>query len=120
MRTIVDSLVIGALAMGFIKGGVLRRASEGILMALFTFSVLAGCSSQSTRTVERENTVRYSSAADSAQTDPVVTEKRTTRTEEVTNSDENSGGLLSGTVNVVGEALALPFRLVGGLIRAVF
>jgi hypothetical protein len=33
---------------------------------------------------------------------------------------EESGGLVSGTVNAVGEIVALPFRAVGGLIRAIF
>jgi len=27
---------------------------------------------------------------------------------------------LSGTVNVIGEVIALPFRAVGGLIRVIF
>ena len=120
MRSIVDSLMIGALAMRVVKGSALRRASEGLFMGLLTFGILAGCSSQSERTVEREKTVRYNAAADPAQAEPVVTEKTTPTTTESTKNDEDSGGLLSGTVNVVGEALALPFRLVGGLIRAVF
>lgn len=120
MRSIVESLMIGVLAMRVVNGSALRRASEGLFVGLLAFGVLVGCSSQSERMVESEKTVRYSSAADSAQAEPVVTEKSTTKTEESTKSDEDSGGLLSGTVNVVGEALALPFRLVGGLIRAVF
>jgi hypothetical protein len=48
---------------------------------------------------------------------PTVVERETTVT---TDSEEGSGGVVSGTVNVVGEVLALPFRAVGGLIRAVF
>lgn len=46
-------------------------------------------------------------------------QKKTT-TETETETKEESVGLLSGTVNAVGEVLALPFRLVGGLISLVF
>ncbi|MGE5218611.1 MAG: hypothetical protein ACM3SP_16575 [Chloroflexota bacterium] len=119
MKSIINSLMIGVLAMRFTKGRALRRASEGLFMGLLTFGILAGCSSHSERTVEREKTVRYDSVANSEESEPVVTERTTTKTEESTKNDD-SGGLLSGTVDVVGEALALPFRLVGGLIRAVF
>jgi hypothetical protein len=47
---------------------------------------------------------------------PTVVERETT----VTTEKEGSGGVVSGTVNVVGEVLALPFRAVGGLIRTIF
>jgi hypothetical protein len=50
--------------------------------------------------------------------DPVTVERRTTTTTQ-TSSTEDSG-VLSGTVNVIGEVLALPFRAVGGLLRAIF
>ena len=120
MKAILDSTVISLGALRVIKGSILRRATESILLGLFTFTLLAGCSSQSAKSVETEKTVRYATATDQAQTDPVVVEKRTTKTEESTSNDGRSTGLLSGTVNVVGEALALPFRFVGGLIRAIF
>jgi hypothetical protein len=39
-----------------------------------------------------------------------------------TTTDSSGGetGVLSGTVNVIGEAIALSFRAVGGLIGAIF
>ena len=48
---------------------------------------------------------------------PAMMERETTVT---TEPEEGSGGVVSGAVNVVGEGLALPFRAVGGLIRAIF
>jgi ABC-type oligopeptide transport system substrate-binding subunit len=120
MKAILDSTVISLVALRVINGNVLLRVTESILIGLFALTLLAGCSSQSAKTVEKEKTVRYATSTDPAQTDPMVTEKRTTRTEESTRNDGQSTGLLSGAVNVVGEALALPFRFVGGLISAIF
>jgi hypothetical protein len=42
------------------------------------------------------------------------------RTETTTETRSESGGVLSSTVDVVGEVIALPFRAVGGLIRGIF
>jgi len=50
--------------------------------------------------------------------EPTVVEKETTV--ETTEARERSGGVLSGTVDVAGEVIALPFRVVGGLISAIF
>ena len=69
-----------------------------------------GCASN-TKTVRTETT-RYPS------TEPTIVEKETTVT--TTETEGSSGGVISGTVNVFGEVLALPFRAVGGLISAVF
>ena len=41
------------------------------------------------------------------------------RTETTTETRGESGGVLSSTVDVVGEVIALPFRAVGGLIRGI-
>jgi hypothetical protein len=35
-------------------------------------------------------------------------------------TDTGGGGVISGTVNVLGEVVALPFRAVGALASAVF
>jgi hypothetical protein len=45
-------------------------------------------------------------------------EKETTITK--TETGEGSGGVLSGIVNVIGEIITLPFRVVGGLVRVIF
>jgi len=42
------------------------------------------------------------------------------RTETTTETRSESGGVLSSTVDVVGEVISLPFRAVGGLIRGIF
>lgn len=50
-------------------------------------------------------------------------ERRVTTTETVEESDDvdvGCGGILSCTVGVIGEIIALPFRLVGGIIDVIF
>ena len=39
---------------------------------------------------------------------------------ETTETHNESGGVLSSSVDVVGEVIALPFRAVGALFRAIF
>ena len=120
MRGVADSMIIGLFALRLLRGQTLRRVTESVLIALFSLSVLAGCSTQSAKTVETEKTVHYSGETDRAQSQPVVTEKQTTKTEEKSKSDGQSVGLLSGAVHVVGEVLALPFRAAAGLINLAF
>jgi hypothetical protein len=79
-------------------------------VALSIFIVVAlttgfGCSTHS-RTVTTE-TREYPPSAER-------------RTETTTETRSESGGVLSSTVDVVGEVIALPFRAVGGLIRGIF
>jgi hypothetical protein len=81
-----------------------------ILTALLVFTA---CATQ-TRTVTTETT--YDPAPASYAT-PATT--RTT-TETHTESQQESGGILSGTVDVVGKTIALPFRVVGGLVDLIF
>lgn len=50
--------------------------------------------------------------------EPATVDRRTTTTTETSGSEDS--GVLSGTVNVIGEIIALPFRAVGGLVRAIF
>ena len=120
MRFAVDSIIIGLLALRVLPGQKLHRITESMLIALFSWSMLAGCATQDAKTVETQKTVEYAADSDRAASAPVVTEKQTTKTEETSKSDEASGGVLSGTVHVVGEVLALPFRAVAGLINLVF
>ncbi len=97
----------------------MRKVMESIGIFFLALSVLIGCSTQNAKSVETEKTVQYSADRDQRQTEPVVVEKQTTKTEQ-TAKTEGDTGLLSGTVHVVGQVLALPFRLVGGLIGIVF
>lgn len=84
--------------------------SVGLFLLL---SVGSGCSTHTTTT----ETTQYESSQRSG--GPVVVEKETTVRTETENPGESTG-VVSGTVNVIGEVLALPFRLVGGLISLVF
>jgi len=119
MRGTTDSMIIGLIALRVLNGTLVRKAAESIAIALFTLTVLNGCSTQTAKTVETENTVQHAAERDPARQEPVITEKHTTKTEE-TKGQGQSAGLLSGTVNVVGQAIALPFRLVAGLIELAF
>ena len=82
----------------------MRKIAISILM-IVVLTTGVGCSTHS-RTVTTE-TRDYPAGVD-----------RTTETTTETRSE--SGGVLSSTVDVVGEAIALPFRAVGGLIRGIF
>lgn len=83
------------------------RKSSNLLLSLILVAGLAGCSTHRTTTHE----VAYDRRGD-----PVTVERHSTTTE--TTTDDT--GVLSGTVNVIGEVIALPFRAVGGLFRAIF
>ncbi len=93
----------------------MRKVANLFLILLFVLSVGVGCSSYS-RTARTETVQEY--PADERLREPVVVERRTEET--TTETKGESVGLLSGTVHVVGQALALPFRAVGGLIGVIF
>jgi uncharacterized lipoprotein YajG len=76
-------------------------------------ALLASCATQ-TRTVTTETTYAPASTSATAQT----TSRTTTETQ--TEPQQESGGLLSGTVDVIGKTIALPFRVVGGLVDVIF
>jgi hypothetical protein len=90
-----------------------------LAVGTMALSAATGCATRS-RTVTTESTY-YSSREAPPPGDPAIVserERRTTTTE-VEPAAENTG-VVSGTVNVIGEAVALPFRAVGGLLRAIF
>jgi hypothetical protein len=91
------------------EGNPMRKLST-LTPTLFLIGTLAaGCA-----THQRTETVQY----EDRRGGPVAVE-RTTTTSTDTSSDADSG-VLSSTVNVVGEVISLPFRAVGGLLRAIF
>ena len=120
MRGLANSIIMGLFALRVLRGQLPRRITESILISLLSLSILAGCSTQSTKTVATDKTVHYTAETDRGQSRPVLTEERSSKTEETKKSDGPSVGLLSGSVHVVGEALALPFRAVAGLINLAF
>ena len=82
--------------------------SRLVLALIFAANIAGGCSTHQTVT----NEVTYDD-----RTGRPVTVERETRTTETGTEDE---GVLSGTVNAVGDVISLPFRAVGGLLRAIF
>ena len=85
------------------------RPTNLFVSLVLVASLGAACSTHRTETRE----VSY----DQRTGEPVTVEKHTTTTTEDTTEDT---GVLSGTVNVIGEVISLPFRAVGGLVRAIF
>lgn len=79
-----------------------------ITSCILVLSLCAGCSTQ-TRSVTTETRQYPEEAAVESRTETTTTETR-----------GESGGVLSSTVDVVGEVLSLPFRAVGGLLRGIF
>jgi hypothetical protein len=84
------------------------RHSSSLVTTLILIAALSGCSSHHSTTRE----VVY----DRHTGEPVRVERHTTTTD--TTADDT--GVVSGTFNVIGEVISLPFRAVGGLVRAIF
>ncbi len=104
------------------RNRVMAALAKGIAIAI----VVAGCAAR-TRVVERETVHQSTDSSSVTTTAPgtaTVTTTTPTSTERVethsTVVHEEPRGFLSSTVHVIGEILALPFRLVGGLLRAIF
>lgn len=93
----------------------MRKVINLLIVLLFALSVGGGCASH-TKTVRTE-AVQYPAETVQHPTETAVVERQTTET---TETRGESVGLLSGTVHVVGQVLALPFRLAGGLIGLIF
>jgi len=82
----------------------MRKAVRYIIVGVL-LTMGAGCSTRTVTTETREHP-----------SDRVVDK----RTETTTETRGESGGVLSSTVDVVGEVISLPFRAVGGLLRGIF
>lgn len=76
----------------------------------------SGCAGHTKKVVVEENVQAVQTPANVSQQVSTVT--RTTTTEQV--PPEEPRGLLSTTVHFIGDVLALPFRLIGGLLRVLF
>ena len=99
--------------------GAIRHGSRP--MALVAFAVLVigtGCARRTT-VVRTQTTAEYP-VVEAQTSAPVVKERTTTTTTQEVHHDEEPRGVLSTAVHVVGEIIALPFRLVGALLRAIF
>lgn len=101
----------------------MRKTAHLYIVFLLLLSLGGGCAAHTTKTYK--TTVQYPAESAEDQTEvaqhPKAQGAVETRTEETTTETQGESlGLLSGTVRVVGQALALPFRLVGGLISLAF
>lgn len=81
-----------------------------MILALGAGTVTVGCSSSTTTTTRTIDRPR----------DDGSVQRETTTTESTASDDGPHFGILSGTVKAIGFVLALPFKLVGGLIGIIF
>jgi len=80
--------------------------------SLLALALGPGCSTHK-ETVTTTETISYPS-------DTVLVQRSETTTTTTDSSGSKSGGVLSSTVDVVGDVIALPFRAVGSLLGALF
>ncbi len=92
---------------------VLYFVAAGMLLA----SASLGCASSRTTTVKTEERVQRQGTMVGTEVGPVGTKTTTTT---VTQTPQESRGVLSTTIHFIGEVISWPFRLVGGLLRALF
>jgi hypothetical protein len=92
----------------------MSRWTHMFCISAFIMIIGVGCASTS-RTVRTETTTAPAGTA--YHTEPLQTQQTTVVEHE---TDGGGGGVISGTVNVLGEVIALPFRAVGALASAVF
>jgi len=85
-----------------------NRKNHLILVGVLVLGLTTGCSTQ-TKTVSTETREYPSNTTVENRTETTTTETR-----------GESGGVLSSTVDVVGDVLSLPFRAVGGLLKGIF
>lgn len=90
------------------KETMMRSLAKILIVALLAtnLSFAAACGGGSTKTVTR--------------TDAAGNETTVTETKEDHDSGGGPTGILSTTVNAIGFILALPFKIVGGLIEIIF
>ncbi len=86
----------------------MRKQSISLASLILVAALAGGCATHRTTTHE----VAY----DRRTGEPVTVERETTTTTDTTEDT----GIVSGTVNVIGEVISLPFRAVGALVRAIF
>lgn len=90
----------------------MRKAASLALIAALALGPVyaAGCSSsttKTTRTVERP-------------VEGSTSEREVVTTTESESSGGGGGGVVSSTINAIGFVLALPFKIVGGIIEFIF
>jgi hypothetical protein len=95
---------------------------NGLLVVAVLFCLLApGCASTQ-KTVKTETTESYQKemAPDEEVRNTGIVEKSETTSTTTEAKAAGHPGILSSTVHAIGWVIALPFRLVGGLLRIIF
>lgn len=82
------------------------------MLVMLTSQLVIGCATES-RTVKEEVVKTTDDDGDSSSK---IIQKETV----VVHDDDDGGSVLGSIFNVIGEIVALPFRLIGGLFRAIF
>ena len=93
----------------------MRRAPMLLLVCFLTLtavSATSGCSSSTTTTTRTTEQPSSEGGTTTVQT----TETKTTEQQ----TSGPSVGILSGTIHAIGFILALPFKIIGGLIQLIF
>lgn len=90
-----------------------------LVAAAAASAALAGCARDTTVRSEQTAVTRSEHPAYPATEGPAVVDQRRSSTT-TTVRDREDHGFLGSVVHFIGEALALPFRLVGGLIDWIF
>lgn len=91
----------------------MKLLTDRLQIAMIVLSLLLLCSPVGCASRRTTVTSEQSDSGDSGRTVE-------TTTTEVTSDSGSCGGVLSCTVNVLGEIIALPFRAVGALVGAIF
>lgn len=91
------------------------------LMALLALFLTTGCAGKS-RTYKETRTVTAQPSASESTTSASSVSTESTTTVEQTETPEGSRpqGVLSGVVHAVGQIIAFPFKVIGGIIGAIF
>lgn len=78
----------------------MRRLANLLVVVALVFGLTAACTTTTTRRTPSGEVVQEETTVDA--------------------DDDGDAGILGTTFGAIGEVLALPFRLVGGLIDAIF
>ena len=95
----------------------MERTNYWLLFAILCSTAVWACSAQS-KSVKTETVYETSRHDESTPYGTVM--KKTESTETHTEKSSEPSGILSGTVDLVGKTVALPFRVVAGLIDLAF
>ena len=120
LGNIGDSVIVGLVAIRVLRGRVLSRVLNSIVMALVTFSVLTRSSKRITKTIEIEATEERLVTLDETRSDPVDTKAVMIVTEKIPRYGREAMGTAGGNKPRVTAALMRQIRLVRSLISAAF